>query len=216
MEASLPHDGSCGSRVHCVGVDLLTHTPANYHQSSYGTSTYAPGIEGVAEDFNVSREVAVIPLSIYVLGLALGPLIAGGLSETFGRRVVYLTCMPICLLFTLGAGFSNNIASLIICRLLAATAGAAPLAIGAGTIADIFVPHRRAYGISMWVLAPFLGPALGKHAFPTPISFFHLPPGRPKHNQLRRPTEILALDPMDHALRRPPNLPLQLIPTRNL
>ena len=69
--------------------------------------------------------------------------------------------MPVSLLFTLGAGFSNNIGSLLACRLLAATIGGAPLAIGAGTVADIFLPHRRAYGISIWVVAPFLGPALG-------------------------------------------------------
>ena len=81
----------------------------------------------------------MLPLSLYVLGLAFGPLIAGGLSETFGRRVVYLACMPICMLFTFGAGFSKNIGSLLVCRFLAGTAGAAPLAIGAGTIADIFV-----------------------------------------------------------------------------
>jgi MFS family permease len=138
---------------------FLTHT--DVANSSYGTSSYSPGIEGVAREFHVSREVAVLPLSLYVLGLAVGPLVAGGISETFGRRVVYLTCMPLCLLFTLGAGFSQSIGSLLVCRTLAATAGAAPLAIGAGTIADMFVPHRRAFGIGIWVLAPFLGPALG-------------------------------------------------------
>ena len=135
--------------------------PGSHSCSSYGTSSYSPAIDAVAKEFNVSKELAILPLSLYVLGLGLGPLISGSISETFGRRIVYLTCMPICLLFALGAGFSKGIAALAVCRFLSATAGAAPLAIGAGTIADIFVPHRRAAAISLWVLAPFLGPALG-------------------------------------------------------
>jgi MFS family permease len=128
---------------------------------TYGSSTYSPGIQQVAEQFDVSKEVATLGLSLYVLGLALGPMISAGLSETFGRRVVYLYCTPIALLFTLGAGLSQGIASLLVCRFLAGAIGAGPLAVGAGTNADLWKPIDRAVGASIWIQMPFLGPALG-------------------------------------------------------
>jgi MFS family permease len=183
--------------------------------SSYATSAYSPGIEGVAQRFNVSREVAVLPLSLYVLGLALGPLIAGGLSETFGRRIVYLTCMPLCLIFTLGSGFSKSVATLIVCRTLAGISGAAPIAIGAGTVADIFVPHRRAAGLSLWVLAPFLGPALGMSGLRV-MGEFHVDITRSFNHRFCCPRKELAVDSMDHTLLWCAMLPIEHLPERDI
>lgn len=139
---------------------------------TYGSSTYSPGIQYVAEEFNVSEEVAILGLSLYVLGLALGPMISAGLSETFGRRVVYVFCTPISLLFTLGAGLSRGMPSLLACRFLAGAIGAGPLAVGAGTTVDLWAPVDRATGASVWILMPFLGPALGPStsSYPTQSS----------------------------------------------
>lgn len=36
-----------------------------------------------------------------MLGIALGPAIGASMSETYGRRTVYLTTLPLSLLFTL-------------------------------------------------------------------------------------------------------------------
>lgn len=125
------------------------------------SSIYSPAASEVSLNFNVSLTAAILPLTLYVLGLAFGPMISAPLSETFGRRAVYLITFPPFLLFTLGAGFANNFASLLICRLLAGTIGSACLAVGAGTNTDLFKPLTRATASSIFLLAPFLGPALG-------------------------------------------------------
>ena len=77
---------------------------------------YAPGHEQVKKEFNVSTTVALLPLSAYSLGLAFGPMISSPFSESFGRKLVYLVTLPLYNIFMLGAGFSQNIASLFICR----------------------------------------------------------------------------------------------------
>lgn len=125
------------------------------------SSIYTPGRSEVAAEFGVSDEVALLPYALYVVGLAFGPLLAAPCSETFGRRPVYLVGIPIFALFTLGAGFSNNAASLIICRFLSGVFGSPALAVGSATIADVWKPHRRALPMTLYVLTPFLGPALG-------------------------------------------------------
>lgn len=118
---------------------------------TYGSSSYSPGIQKVAEDLHVSEEVAILGLSLYVLGLSVGPVVAGGLSEALGRKAVYTWCTPISLLFTLGAGFSKNITSLLITRFLAGAAGAGPLAVGSGTTADVWDQIDWAVAASLWV-----------------------------------------------------------------
>jgi MFS family permease len=113
------------------------------------------------ERFCVSNTVALLPLSLYVLALGFGPILAAPLSETFGRHVVYLLSPPLGALFTLGAGFAPNFAALAILRFLAGICFSPPLAIGAGTIADCNPPSERAPATVLYILSPFLGPALG-------------------------------------------------------
>jgi len=113
------------------------------------------------EKFGVSSTVSLLPLSLYVLGLAFGPVLAAPISETRGRRVVYLVSLPIAALFTLGAGFSNTFAALTVTRFYAGFFGSPVLAVGAGTNVDIWQPVHRAVATSAFLLAPFLGSALG-------------------------------------------------------
>lgn len=136
---------------------------------TYGSSSYSPGIPSIASALNISVPVSTLGLSLYVLGLALGPLISAGLSETYGRRPVYLYLPPLALLFTLGAGLSKSVGPLLVCRFLAGALGAAPLSVGAGTNADLWAPLDRARGASFWILMPFLGPALGPSTAGYPV-----------------------------------------------
>ena len=126
-----------------------------------GTSIITPSTTEIAIQFNVSREAAILALTLYVLGLALGPVIAAPISETFGRSVVYkVTPLPF-LLFLIGAGFSKSYGSLLVCRLLAGIAGAPVLAVGAGSNADMYPTRSREVAVAFFIMMPFLGPAVG-------------------------------------------------------
>jgi MFS family permease len=78
-----------------------------------------------------------------------------------GRDIVYKITVPISMLFTLGAGFSQSFGALLVCRFFAAFAGSAVLAVGGGTNVDLWPPQKRAIATSAFLVAPFLGPALG-------------------------------------------------------
>ena len=129
--------------------------------TTYGSSVISPSVPDISAHFNISTTAAILPLTLYVLGLAFGPMISAPISETFGRRIVYLALFPPSLLFTLGAGFSSSFASLLVCRFFAGALGSGCLAIGAGTNSDIWIPRHRAAASSVFLLAPFLGPAFG-------------------------------------------------------
>ena len=113
------------------------------------------------ERFHVSSTAALLGLSLYVIGLAFGPVLAAPLSEIHGRSIVYKMSLPVMMLFTLGAGFSQNFGSLLVCRFFAGFFGSPVLAVGAGTNADLFPPRMRAIATTFFLLAPFAGPSLG-------------------------------------------------------
>ena len=113
------------------------------------------------EDFHVTNTLSLLPFTLYVYGLAFGPMIAAPLSETFGRRFVYIIMTPLALLFILGAGFAHNFATLAICRLLGGILCSAPLAVGAGTIMDTWTGQNTNRGVVVLMGIAFLGPALG-------------------------------------------------------
>lgn len=90
-------------------------------------------------------------------------MIGAPISETRGRKAVYLLTLPVSLLFTMGAGLAQNLETLLICRFLSGAFGSPTLAVGAGTIADIWIMEEGGGLASVLVvLAPFMGPALGK------------------------------------------------------
>ncbi len=105
---------------------------------TFGSSVYTPGYPEVMIRFEISSTAALLGLSLYVLGLAFGPVLAAPISETFGRRVVYLVSLPLAALFTLGAGFSQDFASLIICRFFAGFFGSPVLAVGVSSSNSLY------------------------------------------------------------------------------
>ncbi|QIX01081.1 hypothetical protein AMS68_006598 [Peltaster fructicola] len=126
-----------------------------------GSSLITPSFAQIEEDFHTSITATALTLSLFVLGLGLGPIIAAPISEIWGRAVVYRSTAVIWLFFILGAGFSTSFGSLLVCRLLAGLAGGPCLAVGAGTNADMYRPHQRAVASTFYVMMPFLGPAIG-------------------------------------------------------
>ncbi len=128
---------------------------------TFGSSVYTPGISDIMRTFDVSMTIALLGLSLYVLGLAFGPILAAPISETLGRRTVYFASTPIAALFILGAGVSQSFAAFATCRFFAAFFASPVLAVGAGTQSDLWAPVHRATSTSAFLLAPFLGTALG-------------------------------------------------------
>lgn len=142
----------------------LSSVPTLYCFSvTFASSVYTSGSEDVQQRFGVGPTTALLGLSVFVWGLAFGPLIAAPLSENYGRKIVYLSTFPIFGLFTLGAGLAQNFATIVICRFLAGVFGSPALAVAGGTMADMW-PAKMTGQTFPWVLAaPFFGPTLGEY-----------------------------------------------------
>jgi MFS family permease len=133
-----------------------------YHNfSTFTASVYAASVYQVSREFHVSITTALLGLSMYVIGLGLGPMFSAPLSEVFGRKMVYFINLPIFLLFTLGTGLAQNIQTLIICRAFAGIFGGPALAVSAGSFVDIWDLKTSGSAVTVQAFATFMGPALG-------------------------------------------------------
>ncbi|PMD15579.1 MFS multidrug transporter-like protein [Hyaloscypha hepaticicola] len=151
-----PHNWLLGKKIMHIVVPAVISLTA-----SFGSSVVSPPVPYLEKQWGISSTVALLPLTTYVVALGLGPVIAAPISETYGRQVVYLFSTPLGAIFTLGAGFSQNIWSFCILRFFAGLAFSPALSIGGGSNADVVTMQYRTVASTFYILSPFLGPALG-------------------------------------------------------
>lgn len=130
--------------------------------SPVSSSMVAPALGAIAADFNItSTSEEELVLSIFVLAYAIGPLFLGPMSELYGRVRVLQLANLFYLVWNLACGFAQNKGEMMAFRFLAGLGGSAPLAIGGGLLSDCWRPEERGRAISVYSLAPLLGPAVG-------------------------------------------------------
>ncbi|KAJ5999425.1 MFS multidrug transporter [Penicillium sp. IBT 35674x] len=130
--------------------------------SPVSSSMVAPALDALAADLHISSTILLqLTMSIFILAYAVGPLFLGPLSEVFGRTIVLQLANLFFLVFNIGCGFANTTTQMIVCRFFAGLGGSAPLAIGGGVLSDCFPPEQRGKSLSIYSLAPLLGPAVG-------------------------------------------------------
>ncbi|SMQ45510.1 unnamed protein product [Zymoseptoria tritici ST99CH_3D7] len=121
----------------------------------------APGIPAIATDLNMTTLDATMALSAYVLATAFGPLVIGPLSEVYGRKnVIHITNIWF-LAWNLVCGFANSKGLLIASRLLAGFGASAVYTVAYGVLADIWPNEQRGRSLSLYLLIPLTGAAIG-------------------------------------------------------
>ncbi|OAF61216.1 hypothetical protein VC83_02475 [Pseudogymnoascus destructans] len=114
------------------------------------SSAYAESANEVIADFDISAEVFIIGVLVFVLG-----------SELYGRQILWFTSHIAMVAFLGGSAASRNVTTLMVLRFFAGTFGGSPLVNSGGAIADLFVPAQRGLAMTLYCVAPFLGPILG-------------------------------------------------------
>ena len=132
--------------------------------SPLGSAMFAPGVSEVMKEFHSTNQpMSSFVVSVYLLGFAFGPLIVAPLSELYGRLPLYHGCNILFVISNVACALAPSLPSLVGFRFLAGSAGCAPLALGAGTIADVITPESRGLAISIWAVGPVIGPVVGPY-----------------------------------------------------
>ncbi|KIJ49144.1 hypothetical protein M422DRAFT_28127 [Sphaerobolus stellatus SS14] len=126
-----------------------------------GSSVAGATEAGVQRDLNVSHEVSILGISLYVVGLGLGPLFLGPLSEFYGRNSVYWWSYGVSFLLGFPVAFANNAPVYLIFRFFTGMAGAAFLSVAGGSVSDLFDNQTVALPLAVYTVSPFIGPVIG-------------------------------------------------------
>jgi MFS family permease len=119
----------------------------------------APGITAIEADLHISSTIAsTLAVTLYVLGIAIGPMFMSPLSELYGRAPVYHAANMMFVAFIVGSALSQNLAQFLVFRFFSGCAGGTPMALGGGTIADITTVQKRAVAMALFSMGPLAGP----------------------------------------------------------
>lgn len=125
--------------------------------SSMYTSTYGQ----ITKEFHVSTVVATLGLSLFVMGLGLGPMVLGPLSEFYGRRPIYVISFFFFLIWLIPCALARNIETELIGRFIDGIAGSAFLSVAGGTVGDMFTRNELQAPMMVFTASPFIGPPVG-------------------------------------------------------
>jgi multidrug resistance protein len=126
------------------------------------SSMMAPGIAlTMSELHETSRTLGSFMITIFILGMAVGPLFLGPLSEIYGRYIVVVLSTWFHIAFMIGCSFAPTFPGLVAMRLFAGVGAAAIMTIAPAVIGDIYPVERRAFGNTIVIFAQSLGPSLG-------------------------------------------------------
>jgi len=126
---------------------------------------YLPGLPALASSLDASAWAAQLTLTACLAGLAFGQIVAGPLSDRFGRRRPVLTGVGAYAALSALCAVAPSVLPLVGLRLLQGLAGAAGIVIARAVVRDVYSGHAAARFFSLLMLvngaAPILAPVLG-------------------------------------------------------
>lgn len=126
---------------------------------------YLPAFPRMAEEFGVSATAIQLTLTTFLVGLAIGNLVIGPLSDRFGRRPLLLVGTFVSIIATILCAWSPTVEWLTVFRFLQGFTGAAGVVLSRAVISDRARGAAAAKLFSLLVLvngvAPVIAPLLG-------------------------------------------------------
>lgn len=126
----------------------------------FGTDVYLSGFTKIAEDLHTSVAQVQITLSVYFLGLALGQILYGPLTDRFGRLLPLYSGL---FLFTAGSiavALTPSIQFMIAVRVLQALGGCVGMIVSRAVVRDLFDLKGSANMLSTLAIVQSLGPII--------------------------------------------------------
>ncbi|MBP0446662.1 multidrug effflux MFS transporter [Roseomonas sp. SSH11] len=124
-----------------------------------------PALPRIAADLAVPYGAAQLTLTLFLVGVALGQLIYGPLSDRFGRRPVLLWALSLYLVASALSAFAPSMAWLGLGRVAQAMGACSGMVLGRAIIRDVWPREQAAsrigYVVMAMTLAPMIAPMAG-------------------------------------------------------
>ena len=129
------------------------------------TDMYLPSLPVMQADFGISASLVQMTLTMTMLGMALGQIFAGPVSDYYGRKKPLLIGMAAFTAATLGCVLAENIVAFLCFRFVMGFAGASGIVVSKAIARDVCEGPEltRFFAMLMMVngLAPIIAPVIG-------------------------------------------------------
>ncbi|MFQ3905657.1 multidrug effflux MFS transporter [Staphylococcus sp. Mo2-7] len=126
---------------------------------------FLPGLPQIQSDFNTTTSNSQLTLSLFMIGLALGNLFVGPISDAIGRKTPLIVAMALFTLASIGIIFVDNIWWMIALRFVQGFCGGAGAVISRAISSDLYTGKQLTKFLALLMLvngvAPVLAPRLG-------------------------------------------------------
>lgn len=133
-----------------------------------GMHMIIPALPATAAGLGVSASTIQLTITLYLVGLAIGQLVYGPISDRFGRRPVLLAGLALFTLAGLATAAAPNAGVLIGARVLQSIGGCGGLVLGRAIVRDQATADRAAAQLALLTLvmsmAPAIAPVIGGYA----------------------------------------------------
>src|SRR5688572_24639360 len=124
-----------------------------------------PFLPTMATALAVPYATVQLTITLYLIGVAVGQLVYGPLSDRFGRKPLLLCGLVLYLVGSIAAALAPSAGFLIVARMAQAVGSCAGLVLGRAMIRDAY-PRERAASVMGYVstamaVAPMIAPLLG-------------------------------------------------------
>ena len=126
---------------------------------------YLPSLPQLASFFETSASMTQLTLTTAMIGLAVGQLLLGPLSDKFGRKKPLIISLVIYIISTVLIIYAPNIESMIVLRVVQGLSSAGSVVISRAIATDLYRGREmtRFFGLLMTIngIAPIISPILG-------------------------------------------------------
>lgn len=117
---------------------------------------YLPALPEIARDLSTSETIVQQSVTSFLIGLFIGLLFYGPLSDKYGRRKLLIGGISLYFFASIACMLVNSAENLLIWRLIQALGGAAATVIGRAIVRDIFPVHEAARALSLMHLVTMI------------------------------------------------------------
>ena len=126
---------------------------------------YLPSLPQLASFFETSASMTQLTLTTAMIGLAVGQLLLGPLSDKFGRKIPLIISLVIYIISTVLIVYAPNIEAMIVLRVIQGLSSAGSVVISRAIATDLYRGREmtRFFGLLMTIngIAPIISPILG-------------------------------------------------------
>ncbi|KAK4144463.1 major facilitator superfamily domain-containing protein [Dichotomopilus funicola] len=129
--------------------------------SPVSANIYFPALNSLAEEYRVSTTLINLTITMYMIFQGLAPSFTGSLSDSVGRRPIYVLCFVIYIGANIGLALQHSFAALMVLRCLQSSGSSGTIALGNAVVTDVASAAERGSYMGYVSLGGVVGVSLG-------------------------------------------------------